>query len=234
MVEANASNAHIEYNTFVGLNTLMGIVSGVNHNINNNIIFGLNGRKEGAVWDTPAYIAKGVEYPDDANPANSILQTITSDNNCFISPYQDFLFVQRHVGSAIEFYTCEEAKPVFGYDINSKFIYESDPKAIFVDPDKADYNLIDNSICPKMGYTEAPADSQPNDNNSNSNGNGNGNGNNNTDSTNSTGSGIKGSGGCDLVYNHDGESFPTMLALTMFLLFSLVSINKIFIRIPKK
>ena len=150
-------NAIIKNNTFVGLNLLMNIWGGAGHNIQNNVFFGLNGRIQNANYDTPAYLSKELNIADSLDPSSSILKQITSDNNCFFSPYPDFQFVERHLtfsnGTTFtERYTYDQAKNTFGFDPNSKIIIQSNPTQVFVNPANHDYNLINPSQCPDMGY----------------------------------------------------------------------------------
>ena len=149
-------NAIIKNNTFVGLNELMVIWGGTGHNIQNNIYFGLTARAAGAGWDTPAYIKKATSLADSIATSSSMLKQITSDNNCFITPYTDFQFVQRFLtinsSTVIEHYTYDQAKTAFGFDPNSKVIIQGDPAQVFIDPANHNYNLLNSSQCPGMGY----------------------------------------------------------------------------------
>lgn len=148
LVNYCAMNLTIENNTFVGLyNGLLSITAGQGHTIKNNIFFGLNGRTPGAGWDTPAFITKNL--PEVSNPAQSIIKNITSNTNCFISPYSDFLFVKRQT---IDYYNHTNAYQTFNFDGNSVFITQSDPAQIFIDPANRNYHLINPDLCPGMGY----------------------------------------------------------------------------------
>jgi prepilin-type N-terminal cleavage/methylation domain-containing protein len=148
----SGQNAVVTNNTFVGLDLLFNIVNGTNHTVSNNIFFGMADRAPGAGYDTNAYIKKSATYPDPTNVANSLLQDITSNNNCFITPYSDFQMVQRYVPGNIEHYTREQANTTFGYDSSSVFITQSNPASIFVNPASNNYNLINPATCPGMGY----------------------------------------------------------------------------------
>jgi len=160
MLALYGNYAIIENNTFIGLNHLLGIGGGTYHTVKNNIFFGMNGRTSSAGWNTPAYILKNQYVPlDSPDPQYSILQNITSDHNCFVTPYADFLMVQRRPeGAPLDFYDYAGARDTFGYDVNSVIVIESSPSNIFTNPDNNDFHLIDPLICPNMGYyaEEAP------------------------------------------------------------------------------
>jgi hypothetical protein len=155
-------DAVITYNTFVGLDGLLGVRCGTGHTITNNIFFGLTGMTGGANWDTPAYIKKTETFFDALAPADSILQQITSNSNCFITPGADFQFAARYLPPEVtgtdwlvEHWNYEDASSTFGFDPDSTVIVESDPSVIFTDPAGSDYSLIDPSACPDMGvYAE--------------------------------------------------------------------------------
>ena len=120
----------------------------------------MEARTPGAGYDTTAYIKKSATYPDPASPAQSILQDITSNNNCFITPFADFQMVQRHVG-AIEHYTRQQANTTFGFDPNSIFISPANT-SIFVDPANNNYSFKDTTPahpCQGMGYYSGPGGS---------------------------------------------------------------------------
>ncbi|MEM4259936.1 MAG: hypothetical protein QXG00_01755 [Candidatus Woesearchaeota archaeon] len=145
---ATGQNYVIENNTMVGIEGMLEeMYNGKNHIIKNNIFFGLTTPRGGS----RAYIDKSHLYPDSPNPLNSTLQTITSNNNCFITPTTNFQFVLRRV-TPIEYYNYDEAKNMFGFDTNSVIIIESNASKIFVDPTNNDYHLIDTGMCPGMGY----------------------------------------------------------------------------------
>ena len=154
-------DAVIEYNTFVHLDGLFGIRCGTGHEVHNNIFFGLTGETTGAGWDTPSYVAKSETYHDSLDPADSILQQITSDNNCFVTPSTDFQAAARYLPPEVtgadwlvEHYNRADALATFGFDPNSVVIIESDPAAFFTDPAAGDYSLLDPSRCPGMGHLE--------------------------------------------------------------------------------
>ncbi|MFA6474048.1 MAG: Ig-like domain-containing protein [Patescibacteria group bacterium] len=154
----SGQNAVVTNNTFVGLDQLFNIVNGTNHNVQRNVFFGLPDRVPGAGYDTMAYITKSGTYPDPANVNQSILQDITSNNNCFITPFADFQMVQRHVSGTQEHYTHQDATTTFGYDANSTFITQSSATAIFTNPGANDYSLLSAiaSQCPaNAGYYAA-------------------------------------------------------------------------------
>jgi hypothetical protein len=152
LVAIAGQNATVEYNTFVGLDLLMSLWTGTGHTIRNNIFCGLNSRVQGANWDTPAYISKSEVYTDAENVAESLLQQVTSNNNCFISPHSDFQFASRYMPSGVEHYTYTQARNIFGFDPDSLIIIRSDPQSIFVDAAQSNFHLQDPSICPNMGY----------------------------------------------------------------------------------
>lgn len=152
-------NAVIERNTFVGTDALLGVRCGTGHRVENNVFFGMTGETTGAGWDTPAFIAKSETYPDALDPASSLLQEITSDNNCFITPSPDFQLVSRYLPPEttgadwiVEHYNHTDGQAVFGFDGSSVVILETDPAAIFTDPAIEDYRLLDPSACPGMGF----------------------------------------------------------------------------------
>ncbi|MFA6908662.1 MAG: right-handed parallel beta-helix repeat-containing protein [Patescibacteria group bacterium] len=151
----SGQNAVITNNTFIGLNGLLIINNGAGHTVERNIFFGMQGRVPGAGYDTPAYIKKSLVYPDPSATSQSILQDITSNTNCFISPYSDFQMVQRHANGSIEHYTRQQALATFGYDADSVFITQANDAAVFVNPSQNDYHLLDPSQCPDMGYYAA-------------------------------------------------------------------------------
>jgi len=160
-------NATIVNNTFVGLNNLFGIRCGTGHLVENNLFFGMEGRTPGAIWGTPAYIIKSSSGALPAlDSAESLLQNITSNNNCFITPYSDFQFVTRYLppevtglpieppdwGWIVEHRNYTNSSQTFSFDLNSTIIIENNPSVIFVDPSNNDYRLINPDLCPNMGY----------------------------------------------------------------------------------
>lgn len=154
-------NAIVQHNTFVGLSGLMGIEFGTGHYISNNIFFGKGAPMKGANWGSVGYITKLAGEPDlskPASPSTSILQMIHSDNNCFIVPDPDFVFVARKWtdGTPLEFNDLAAAQKLYRFDRNSKLIVESNPAKIFKNPAAHDYRLIDPSICPGMGVGDIP------------------------------------------------------------------------------
>jgi hypothetical protein len=158
----------VTYNTFVGLHSLMSCRAGTGHTIDHNIFFGMNGRTPGAGWDTPSYIAKSEVYPDVADPANSRLQQITANNNCFVTPYSDFQAVSRYLppestGSdwLVEHYNLEQARQTFGFDRNSTVVIASDRNSFFANPSRYNYQLNNPNQCPGMGYYEHPDTKHP-------------------------------------------------------------------------
>jgi hypothetical protein len=163
--DANGANATIEYNTFIGINSILSIVSGTGHTIGHNVFFGLDGRTTGAGWDTTSFITKSSVYQDSTAVSQSLLQQIHSDNNCFIAPYSDFQFAARYMTAGIEHYTYAQARDTFGFDPNSQIIIQSDPAAVFVDPSSHDYRLQNSENCVDMGYYAVAADETNNDTN---------------------------------------------------------------------
>jgi len=152
MLGISGQKATITFNTFVGLNSLISPRNGTGHTIKNNIFFGMNGRVAGAGWETPAYIKKSIKYSDNSALEDSILKEISSNFNCFISPYSDFQHLVRQMPGGVEHWGSAKAASVFGWDIDSKFPIESDPAKIFIDPSGLDFRLIDSTLCPSKGY----------------------------------------------------------------------------------
>lgn len=152
-------DAVIEYNTFVHMDSLLGIRCGTGHVVEHNVFFGMTGETIGAGWDTPSYISKTEVYNDTLDPADSILQQINTDNNCFVTPSPDLQIVARYLGPevtgadwVVEHYNRADALAAFGFDPSSFVIIESDPAAFFTDPAGLDYTLLDPSRCPDMGH----------------------------------------------------------------------------------
>ncbi len=162
LLTISGQNLVVTYNTFVGLDLLFSVVSGTGHHVNNNIFAGMKARSAGADYDTLAYVKKSQLHPDPANPAQSILKNIVSNNNCFITPYNDFQMVQRHAAGNIEHYTKSQAQATFGFDPSSIVIIQSNPASIFVNSGAHDYHLTNPAQCPGMGfYSAAPTDTSP-------------------------------------------------------------------------
>lgn len=128
---------------------------GIGHTLQHNIIFGLQGRVENAGWDTPALLTKSQIAPDAMSPSDSVLHTISADENCYVSPFADFQAVSRRVptpnGTVLEHYTLDEARTVFGLDLNTKFVLSSDPSLIFHNPGAFDYAVAAGSPCESYG-----------------------------------------------------------------------------------
>lgn len=152
------NRATIEYNTFVGLDVLMYIDSGVDHLIRRNVFYGLDGRTTGAGFETAAYLIKSEIAPDPLAASASILHQLVSDENCFVSPYNDWQFVMRRVppdtgGWLIDHYGYADGRSTFGLDPGSTFVRASSPTSVFTDPAGLDYSLRDTSGCPvDIGY----------------------------------------------------------------------------------
>jgi peptidoglycan hydrolase-like protein with peptidoglycan-binding domain len=156
MIPLTGKNDIIQYNTFVGLNSLFataGTGMARNATITNNVFFGMTGKTTGAYWDIPAYIHVG--DGDSVDPAQSLLQTFISNNNCFITPSADMLFTSRYEmvnGSWMtEFNNYTKSRQLFGFDVNSNIIVESNPVNVFVSPSTNDYHLKTPSSCSGMG-----------------------------------------------------------------------------------
>jgi hypothetical protein len=149
-------DATIVYNTFVGLDSLLGIRCGTGHTVTNNVFFGLDSQTDGAGWNTPSFIAKSESFTDELALEDSILQAITSDDNCFFSPYDDFQFVARYMPGEVEHYDHADALTLFGFDGSSSFYIEDDPTAVFRDPDAQDFRLLTPGDCPGRGYEARP------------------------------------------------------------------------------
>ncbi|HPB98256.1 MAG TPA: DUF1565 domain-containing protein, partial [Polyangiaceae bacterium] len=163
----SGQNAVIEYNTFVGLDSMLQLRCATGHQVQHNIIAGLSGSTKGANWDTPSFVSKQGIYPDPLDPAHSILQNMTSNHNCFISPHADFQLAARYLpqevtgnGWLVEHYDHAHAKTTFGFDIDSVTVVEANPSSLFLDPDAGDFQLIDPNRCPNMGYHAYPGDAE--------------------------------------------------------------------------
>jgi hypothetical protein len=154
----DGQNAVITDNTFVGLDSLVSTSYGTGHIIARNIIFGLSGLTTDANWDTGSYISNGQATSSD--PAESLLNDIQSDYNCFISPSADIQMAAQYIppevtgtGSwVVTHYNHAQALTTFGFDPHSVFITQSNPGAIFVDAAANNYRLLNPAICPNMGY----------------------------------------------------------------------------------
>lgn len=145
----SAQNFLIENNTFVGLNRFMGFNQGSGI-IRQNVFFGMANRNAGYEW---AYIYKrGYVYPDPSNPADSVLQNIESNGNCFIAPYTNFQMVTREVGGMTEFYTPSQASTTFGFDTNSTITVEDVATDAFVSPSSLNYHLKPGYCPTGVGY----------------------------------------------------------------------------------
>ena len=145
----------IEYNTIIGLeDTLVASNYGEGHRFSNNVIFGLPGTATTAGWNTAAF----VKVNEGAlTPADSRLQTMSSDNNCFIVPDAGFQLIARYLpASILEHYDFAAAQSTFGFDINSTFIVSDDPTSVFVNPGAGNYKLVDTSGCGAVGHTALP------------------------------------------------------------------------------
>jgi hypothetical protein len=165
VIDITGQNEIITNNTFIGLNSLLGIREGSGHHIENNVFFGMNGRVKGADWNTTAYIAKTEYKADPLDPSQSSLQGITSDENCFVAPYDDFQFVARYIPPKVtgtgnyqlDHFTKDQADSIFNFDKNSKVIIETNPDNVFNDPSNLDYTLKSGSQCAGMGYNPSGA-----------------------------------------------------------------------------
>jgi len=143
--EHGSQRVVMENNTFVGLNSLFTMWSDGEHQFKNNVFFGLEGMP-GPGSNVPSYI-KSSRGTDSPTLADSFLHKINSDNNCFISAQEGFLFVYREG----ELYTKDEAQDVFGYDLNSKFLIESDTVKIFQNPAINNFQFKIANTCADMG-----------------------------------------------------------------------------------
>jgi hypothetical protein len=159
----SGQHAIIEYNTFVGLSSLLGLRCGTGHVVEHNVFFGLTGSTNGANWDTASFISKSGTYADPLDPAQSILQQMTSNHNCFISAHADFQHVARYLPPAVtgadwklDHWDLAKAQNLFGFDTDSEVVVQSDPNDVFVDPSAGNYALSDSSTCAGMGYYANP------------------------------------------------------------------------------
>jgi peptidoglycan hydrolase-like protein with peptidoglycan-binding domain len=155
----NGRNLVINNNTFVGLNLLLGIRDGTGESINNNVFFGLKGETQGADWNTTALIEKNIidSSPDSLDPAQSALQQIHSDNNCYFVATPDAQIVSRYLPAVISLIgdvLINQAQSIFGFDKNSKFTVETNENNVFVNPSSNNFNLINPSICSGAGYSQ--------------------------------------------------------------------------------
>jgi hypothetical protein len=144
--DLEGENTTFSYNTVIGVTGLVGISKG-SGNIHHNVFFGLSGG-----GGRPAYITKLNQYPDGSTEATSMLQNFESDYNCFITPTANFNMAFRHTSAGYTGYNPTQARSTFGWDPNSIFITQSNPNSIFVNPAGGDYNLLNPSQCPGMGY----------------------------------------------------------------------------------
>jgi hypothetical protein len=166
MLSICGQNATVGNNTFVGPDILFSIWSGTGHSVKNNVFFGLNGRMSEYKGE---FLHKSILYPDSLDATGSILQNISSDNNCFISPYSNFEFVMRELPASVtgtgapktEHYNYSQAGETFGYDANSRVIIQNNSRAIFADPANHDYRMINQSLCPNMGYYASETPGSP-------------------------------------------------------------------------
>jgi hypothetical protein len=151
----DGQNLTFTNNTFVGLNSLLGIGYSRGINITDNIFYGLSGNFSNAIWDTPAYIFVS-EYYSDTYPGTegSIVGEINSDNNCFISTVNDFQMVQRRFSSAttgdfirIQSFNADQSKQLFGIDQNSTFLNMTNINDVFSNPSNEDYTLKSSVGC---------------------------------------------------------------------------------------
>lgn len=147
-------NQVIMRNTFVGPDRIMSMNVGENHTLKNNIFF--------RIAQGDAYLSRKLGnpvYSEDPDPAFSTLQSTTSEDNCFFVPNANTPFIYREYdGPGSETYTHAEQLPVFGFDQNSIFTYETNPNNVFVNPASGNYRLKNSSLCLGMGYyaTSAP------------------------------------------------------------------------------
>ncbi len=152
------NRATIEYNTFVGLDVLMYIDSGVDHLIRRNVFFGLDGRTTGAGFETTAYLIKSEIAPEPTATSSSLLRQLVSDENCFVSAYNDWQYLMRRIppatgGWLIDHYDFGDGRATFGLDATSTFVRASSAAQVFADPAGLDYSLRADGGCPvDIGY----------------------------------------------------------------------------------
>jgi hypothetical protein len=159
MLPLSGSNAVIEYNTFVGLDSLMSLRWGTGHRVERNVFFGMSSSVDGADYNMPAYISKHEVAPDPVALSGSSLQGVRSDHNCFFTPNARFQAVSRYLppsatgsGWRYDHFDLEQARTLLGFDVSSRMYVEDDRAAVFVDPANGDYELVSPSRCPGMGW----------------------------------------------------------------------------------
>ncbi len=158
LYELAGQNMIVRYNTFVDFHALMSCRSGTGHTIEHNVIYGLWGETTGAGWDTPAIIAKSENHHDLADPAESLLQQISMDQNCFVGPSADFQHTSRYLPPEVtgtdwlvEHYDLAGAQTTFGFDEGSTVVTTTDPDDLFVDYAGEDFTIVDTSSCAGQG-----------------------------------------------------------------------------------
>lgn len=158
LLELAGQDFVVRYNTFVDLHLIMSCRSGTGHSIDHNVIYGLWGQFAGAGWDTPAVIAKSENYHDELAVADSLLQQITMDDNCFVGPHADFQHTSRYLPPEVtgadwivEHHDLDGARAAFGFDANSISVVTADPADLFIDYDGGDFTVRSDSPCAGYG-----------------------------------------------------------------------------------
>lgn len=155
MIGIDGQNVSITNNTFVNFDYLAGISAYTNGFVSrNNVFFGMTGyHDEYSNWSTPSYIYVREDLAD-AYPgtSGSVLHTVTSDNNCFISPYSNFNFTQRRFNSPNTTLNLGriESADVYGLDVNSEFRVSTNLSDIFQNPAAGNYSLR-SGVCTGKG-----------------------------------------------------------------------------------
>ncbi len=159
-------NFRLEKNTFVGTNAIVRFTEiGSKHVVRRNVLFGLTQRTSKGTFDTPGFLTRylsDAQYPDkDGDLSLSELnQGNTVNENCFITPYSDFIAVSRYLKGSTIHLTMDQARATFGFDRDSKVVIQPDDAAgkaaIFKDPGKNDYRIKPGIGCDGMGADTLP------------------------------------------------------------------------------
>lgn len=160
MIGIDGQNVSVTNNTFVNFNSLAGLSAYTNGFVSrNNVFFGMTGLyDEWSNWSTPAYLYVREDVADSyPGTSGSVLNTVTSDSNCFVSPHAEFNFTQRRFNylatggaTAVQNLGPQQSADIYDLDLNSEFIVSSNLSDVFHNSSAGNYALK-SGVCTGKG-----------------------------------------------------------------------------------
>lgn len=153
----NANNFYVAYNTILfdmrrGEGGLLNHVFGSGHLFEYNVFFNMGGPADEKAYGTASYLRQSQYLSDPDDISKSQLHGIESNNNCFISKYENPMFIRQSTVSGWIYYDHRKALETFGFDPDSEFYKGKNPADFFAQ----DYAMLDSEKCRGKGVHSYP------------------------------------------------------------------------------